>query len=131
MTAYDIVKMAKKTKNVRRRSLRKTRRRKMIRGGTCGCSKPLFTGGNANIPTPYELNNYNNDPNNNIISSRILPNMKFGGKKQKSKKMRGGTSMLNGMDMHNPFNSTDILKGTANYNSNAVSQSLAGISKLA
>ena len=128
--------MAKPTKNVRMRSLRKTTRkrnmrRKTMRGGNCGCSKPLFTGGNANIPTPYELNNYNNDPNNNIISSRILPNMKFGGKKQKSKKMRGGTSMLNGMDMHNPFNSTDILKGTANYNSNAVSQSLAGISKLA
>ena len=123
--------MAKKTKNVRRRSLRKTKRRGTMRGGSCGCSKPLFTGGNANIPTPYALNNYNNDPNNDIISSRTLSNMKFGGKKQKSKKMRGGASMLNGMDMHNPFNSADILKGTANYNSSAASQSLVETSKLA
>jgi hypothetical protein len=96
--------------------------RKQWKGGKCGCSSSFFSGGNASH-APYPLNTFENDPQRDLVSTRIMPNMK-GGKRQlrkmntrkrhQQRKMKGGfASVMTGTDvsLRNPISSGLSLQG--------------------
>ena len=99
------MKHTRKSKTYKRKTTKKGKsRRNKMKGGSCGCNNtPVMTGGLANSPYYYELNTHNVDPiaPAAIVDSRLLPNIPVtkisGGKKRKSRKMKGGTSDLTGI----------------------------------
>jgi hypothetical protein len=101
--------MSRSKKITRSRKISKTNKGKSRRyrkhggkyGGGCTNCKP-FSGGNAGIVLPYQLNNHVNDPTTQQIDTRQLPNMvgtgmKVGGRSRKQynklKKMKGGNML--------------------------------------
>jgi hypothetical protein len=99
------MKQTRKTKTYKRKTTKKGKsRRNRMKGGNCGCNNtPVMTGGLANSPYYYDLNTHNVDPiaPAAIVDSRLLPNIQVtkvsGGKKRRSRKMKGGTSDLTGI----------------------------------
>ena len=99
--------------------------RKQWKGGKCGCSSSFFSGGNASH-APYPLNTFENDPQWDLVSTRIMPNMK-GGKRQlrkmntrkrhQQRKMKGGfASVMTGTDaaLRNPISAGLSMQGVVN-----------------
>jgi hypothetical protein len=88
--------MARSDKRKKTTRSRKNKNRK-IRGGSCGCSStgaPFLMGGggftNTLLSFPhnnyYPLNPYNNDPNYQVVDSRLTGSIQTGGKRTPHRK---------------------------------------------
>ena len=115
--------------NLSRKKSKKNKQKKTARkqwkGGKCGCSSSFFSGGNANL-APYPLNAYDNDPQRDLVSTRIMQNMKGGKrrlhkmntrKRHQHRKMKGGfVSVMTGTDaaLRNPISSGLSMQGVIN-----------------
>ena len=99
--------------------------RKQWKGGKCGCSSSFFSGGNANL-APYPLNTFDTDPQRDLVSTRIMQNMKGGKrhlrkmntrKRHQQRKMKGGfASVMTGTDvsLRNPISAGLSVQGLIN-----------------
>ena len=115
--------------NLSRKKSKKNKQKKTARkqwkGGKCGCSSSFFSGGNANL-APYPLNTFDNDPQRDLVSTRIMQNMKGGKrhlrkmntrKRHQHRKMKGGfASVLYGTDplLRNPISAGLSVQGVIN-----------------
>ena len=112
--------------NLSRKKSKKNKQKKTARkqwkGGKCGCSSSFFSGGNANL-APYPLNTFDTDPQRDLVSTRIMQNMKGGKrhlrkmntrKRHQQRKMKGGfASVMTGTDvsLRNPISAGLSMQG--------------------
>ena len=112
--------------NLSRKKSKKNKQKKTARkqwiGGKCGCSSSFCSGGNANL-APYPLNTFDTDPQRDLVSTRIMQNMKGGKrrlhkmntrKRHQQRKMKGGfASVMTGTDaaLRNPISAGLSLQG--------------------
>ena len=115
--------------NLSRKKSKKNKQKKTARkqwkGGKCGCSSSFFSGGNANL-APYPLNTFDTDPQRDLVSTRIMQNMKGGKrhlrkmntrKRHQQRKMKGGfASVMTGTDvsLRNPISAGLSVQGLIN-----------------